>query len=298
MDRFHEMLVYVAVAEEQGFAAAARRLGLSPPAVTRAVAALEERLGTRLLTRTTRTVRVTDAGERYLEDARRILAELETADEAAAGIHAVPSGQLTVTAPVMFGRLYVLPGILDYLHQYPETQVHTMFLDRVVNLLEEGIDVAVRIGQLPDSNLRAVRVGSVRVVVCASPDYLSVFGRPETPQQLVKHQVVTVAAASGQTGWKFRDQSRAVPLKARLTVTSNDAAVSAAKQGFGITRLLSYQVASEINEGSLVPVLEDYEPVASPVQIVHREGRLQSARLRAFVGLLGERLRENRLLKV
>ena len=298
MDRFHEMLVYVAVAEEQGFAAAARRLQMSPPAVTRAVAALEERLGIRLLTRTTRSVRVTDAGERYLEDARRILAELESADEAAAGIDATPRGELTVTAPVMFGRLYVLPGILDYLHQYPETRVHAMFLDRVVNLLDEGIDVAVRIGQLPDSSLRATRVGSVRVVVCASPDYLSMFGTPETPQQLTNHQVINVAGGSGQVGWQFSDQSRAVQLKPRLTVTTNNAAVSAATQGFGITRLLSYQVASAISEGSLVPILENYEPDASPVQIVHREGRLQSAKLRAFVDLLSTRLRENPLLKI
>ena len=252
MDRFHEMQVFVAVAEEAGFAAAARRLQMSPPAVTRAIAALEDRLGIRLLTRTTRSVRVTDAGERYLEDARRILADVTTADELAAGLEATPKGRLTVTAPVMFGRLYVLPGILDYLHRYPDTDVQAMFLDRVVNLLDEDIDVAVRIGQLPDSSLRATRVGSVRTVVCASPHYLSVFGEPDTPDQLVDHQVIIVAGGSGRVGWRFRDQSRAVQLSPRLTVTSNSAAVSAAVHGFGITRLLSYQVASEIADGSLV----------------------------------------------
>jgi len=159
MDRFHLMSVFVAVAETEGFAAGARRLNMSPPAVTRAVAALEEQLGVKLFNRTTRFVRTTEAGQRYLTDARRILADIDAADEAAAGINAEPRGHLTITAPVMFGRMHVMPGIIKYLERYPGTEVSAVFLDRVVNLLEEGIDVGIRIGELPDSSMQALRVG-------------------------------------------------------------------------------------------------------------------------------------------
>ena len=169
MDRFHTMSVYVAVAEEQGFASAARRLGMSPPAVTRAIATLEQRLGVRLLQRTTRHVRTTEAGQRYLEDARRVLAEVDAVDEAVSGINAEPRGHLAITAPVMFGRMFIIPGIVEYLEHFPDTEISALFLDRDVNLLEEGVDVAVRIGELADSSMRALRVGSVRQVVCASP---------------------------------------------------------------------------------------------------------------------------------
>ncbi len=186
MDRLHLMNIYVAVAEEEGFAAAARRLQMSPPAVTRAVAALEERLGVKLLNRTTRYVRATEAGLRYLEDARRILSQVEEADEAAAGINAEPRGHLAVTAPVQFGRMFITAGIVDYLQRYPDTEVSAMFLDRVVNLLEEGLDVGIRIGELPDSSMRAIRVGSVRLIVCASPDYLKRSGLPKKPDDLQK----------------------------------------------------------------------------------------------------------------
>jgi DNA-binding transcriptional LysR family regulator len=171
MDRLHLMNVFVAVAQEQGFAAAARRLNLSAPAVTRAVASLEESLGVKLLNRTTRIVRATEAGLRYLDDAQRIIAQVQAADAAAAGINSAPKGHLAVTAPVMFGRLFVIPGIVDYLQRYPDTQVDALFLDRVVNLLEEGLDVGIRIGELADSSMRALRVGQVRHIVCASPGY-------------------------------------------------------------------------------------------------------------------------------
>ena len=174
MDRFLELSVFVAVAEEEGFAPAARRLQMSPPPVTRAVSSLEERLGVKLLNRTTRHVRLTDAGKHYLPDARRILSELNAADEAASGINAEPRGRLVITAPVMFGRLHVVPGVVDYLNRYPETEVSVALLDRVVNLLEEGFDAGIRIGELPDSGMYATKVGSVRTVVCASPDYLKV----------------------------------------------------------------------------------------------------------------------------
>lgn len=178
MDRLHLMTVFVAVAEEESFAGGVRRLGMSPPAVTRAIAALEDRLGVKLLNRTTRFVRTTDAGQRYLDDSRRIIGEVGEAGEAAAGINAEPRGHLAITAPVLFGKLYVLPGILEFLQRYPAMEVSALFLDRVVNLLEEGLDVGVRIGELPDSSMKAIRVGSARRVTCASPGYLEKYGTP------------------------------------------------------------------------------------------------------------------------
>lgn len=298
MDRFHQLQVYVAVAEEEGFAAAARRLQLSPPAVTRAVAALEDTLGVKLLDRTTRHVRATEAGERYLEDSRQVLASLEAADEAAAGINAEPRGHLAVTAPVMFGRLFVMPGIVDYLQRYPDMEVEAVFLDRSVNLVEEGLDVGVRIGDLPDSSMRALRVGSVRHVVVAAPSYLERNELPLVPPDLRQHTLIASAAGGFGGSWRFSDTAGEHPLKvnARLTVTSNDAAVSAAREGFGIARLLSYQVAAEVEAGSLQILMPQYEPPAHPVHILHREGRHASAKVRAFIDLLAQRLREDSAL--
>lgn len=294
MDRFHLMMVFVAVAEEQGFAATARRLRMSPPAVTRAVAALEEQLGIKLLNRTTRLVRATDAGKRYLEDAKRILAEVDAAAEAAAGINAEPRGHLAVTAPVLFGRMFVMPGIVDYLNAFPDTEVSAMFLDRIVNMLEEGIDVGIRIGELPDSSLRALRVGSVRVVLCASPAYLQSRGLPDKPQGLIEHSTIVSSAGSNAIDWRF--ESTILRIHPRLAVTTNDAAIEAALQGFGITRLLSYQVAQQLATGELKTVLEKYEPPPLPIYIVHREGRYASARIRAFVDLMAKRLRADKAL--
>ena len=298
MDRFHQLQVYVAVAEEEGFAAAARRLQLSPPAVTRAVASLEDTLGVKLLDRSTRYVRATEAGRRYLQDARQILAGLESADEAAAGINAEPRGHLAVTAPVMFGRLFVMPGIVDYLTHYPAMEVEAVFLDRSVNLLEEGLDVGVRIGELPDSSMRALRVGSVRHVLVAAPAYLERQELPRVPQDLRKHTLIASAAGGFGSGWRFSDAAGEHPLKidARLTVTSNDAAISAAHAGFGIARLLSYQVAAQVETGSLQVLMPQYEPPAYPVNILHRESRHASAKVRAFIDLLARRLRGNSTL--
>ncbi len=298
MDRFHQLQVYVAVAEEEGFAAAARRLQLSPPAVTRAVAALEDTLGVKLLDRTTRYVRVTEAGRRYLDDARQILAGLDAADEAAAGINAEPRGHLAVTAPVMFGRLFVMPGIVEYLERYPAMEVEAVFLDRSVNLLEEGLDVGVRIGELPDSSMRALRVGSVRHMLVAAPAYLERHGSPKVPQDLRQHTLIASAAGGFGRGWRFSDTAGDNPLKidARLTVNSNDAAISAAQAGFGIARLLSYQVRTEIEAGALQVLMPQYEPPGYPVHILHRESRHASARVRAFIDLLAQRLRGERSL--
>jgi len=294
MDRFHLMNVFVAVAEEQGFAATARRLHLSPPAVTRAVAALEEQLGVKLLNRTTRFVRVTEAGRRYLEDAKRILDDVKTADEAAAGINAAPRGQLVITAPVLFGSMFVMPGIVDYLDTYPDTEVSAMFLDRIVNLLEEGVDVGIRIGELPDSSLRALRVGSVRAILCASPEYLKRYGPLRKPKDLLAHSIIASSAGNNAIDWRF--ENAALRIQPRLTVTTNDAAIEAARRGSGITRLLSYQVARLLGEGGLKIVLKKFEPPPLPIYIVHREGRFASARIRAFVDLMAERLRAEKAL--
>lgn len=298
MDRFHQMRVYRAVAEEEGFAAAARRLNLSPPAVTRTISALEDQLGVKLLNRTTRYVRTTDAGQRYLEDCRRILADVEAADEAAAGINAEPRGHLAITAPVLFGRLFVMPGVVDYLQRYPGMEVTALFLDRIVNLVEEGLDVGVRIGDLPDSSLRALKVGSVRTVLVAAPGYLRDHGLPRTPRQLQQHTIIASSAAGQALNWRFTQDSdeHTVRVKPRLTVTANDAAIAAAANGFGITRVLSYQVAGHVEDGSLRILMPEFEPCPWPVHIVHREGRHAPARIRAFIDLLAERLRADRTL--
>jgi DNA-binding transcriptional LysR family regulator len=299
MDRFHGMTVFVAVAEEESFAAAGRRLRMSPPAVTRAVADLEERLGVRLLTRTTRLVRTTDAGARYLEDARRILHEADEADEAAAGINATPRGHLAVTAPMLFGKLYVTPVITAYLRTFRETTVSALFVDRVVNLLDEGLDVGLRIGLLPDSSLRAIRVGQVRRVICASQAYLKKHGVPETPADLPEHAIIAATAVTTGTEWTFVDgkQKIGIKLNPRMHVNTNDGAIEAAKDGFGLTRLLSYQVAGELAAGKLKVVLSEYEEAPLPIHVIHREGRHGSAKVRSFVDLAVEKLRADTALK-
>lgn len=298
MDRFHLMAVYVAVAEEESFAGAARRLAMSPPAVTRAVASLENRLGIKLLNRTTRFVRATDAGLRYLEHARRIIAEADEADEAAAGVHAEPRGQLAVTAPVLFGRMFVTPSIVEYLRRFPDMSITAMLLDRVVNLLEEGLDVGVRIGELPDSTLKAIGVGHVRLVACASPDYLTAHGAPQAPADLARHTVIAASPVSPTVDWKFVTGKKtiSVRVKPRLTVTNNEAAIVAAVQGFGVTRLLSYQIAPYLASGRLNRVLSEYEPPRLPIHVLHSEGRQASAKVRTFVDLLVERLRNDKAL--
>ncbi|MPY21404.1 LysR family transcriptional regulator [Shewanella sp. YLB-07] len=295
MDRFHLLKVFIAVAEEQGFAAAARRLNMSPPAVTRAIAGLEQQLNVKLLNRTTRFVRATDVGLRYLDDARRILADLSAADEAVTGINAEPQGHLAVTAPVMFGSLFVMPSIVRYLQQHPKMEVSAIFLDRVVNMLEEGIDVGVRIGQLPDSSMRARRVGSVRLVLCASPQYIQIHGLPQHPDDLHQHTIIASKAGNNGLDWRFPDGKsiKSIKVKPRLTVTTNDAAISSAVEGLGITRLLSYQIALQLASGELKILLEGFEPEPRPVHIIHREGPNGSAKVRSLVDLLAKQLSQH-----
>ncbi len=298
MDRFHLINVFVAVVDANGFAGAARKLNLSPPAVTRAVNELETHLGLRLLTRTTRTVRVTDAGERYVQDCRRILAELLEADESVSGMHTAPRGRLTVTAPVLFGGKYVTPIVTEYLDRYPAVSASCLFLDRVVNLLDEGADVAIRIGELPDSTMQAVRVGQVRRVICAAPGYLAKHGIPTTPEDLQAHTIVSASSVTPNTEWRLMEKGtpRSIRVHARMITTTNDSAVAAAVSGFGLTRLLSYQVAEHLRSGTLKTVLPDYEPAALPVHVVHREGRQAPQRVRAFLDLAIERLRQDATL--
>lgn len=298
MDKFHLVSVFVAVVDTGGFAGAARKLNLSPPAVTRAVNELETYLGLKLLTRTTRLVRVTDAGARYAQDCRRILAELMEADESVNGMHAAPRGRLTVTAPVLFGSLYVTPVLTEYLTRYPLVSASCMFLDRVVNILDEGVDVAVRIGELPDSSMQAVRVGQVRRVICASPSYLNLHGTPQTPDDLQRHAIVSASSVTPNPEWRLVEKGlpRTIRLSARLTTTTNDSAIRAAVGGFGLTRLLSYQVADQLRDGRLKTVLSECEPEVLPVHVVHREGRHASQRVRAFLDLAIERLRNDATL--
>lgn len=292
MDRFHEMQVFLAVAEEEGFAAAARRLNTSPPSVTRAIAAMEQRIGTQLLARTTRSLHLTEAGQRYLEDCRRILAELDEAEEAAAGSYSIPGGQLTVTAPVLFGELYVAPVLGDYLDRFPLVSINALLVDRVVNMTDEGVDVAVRIGHLHQSGQQAIKVGEVRRVVCASPAYLDQHGRPQRPEQLREAKLVTSSSSQLVSEWTFIDagQPLKVPIDPRLVVTANNAAINLARLGWGMTPVLSYQVAAAVAAGELELVLEDFEPAPLPIHVVFQQNGRVPAKVNTFVDFLSQRL--------
>lgn len=297
MDRFLAMRVFSKVVETGSLARAGRELNISPPAVTRAIAGLEEAIGTRLLIRTTRKLTLTESGQRYIEDCRRILMDLEEAEAAAAGAFSQPTGTLTVSASVLFGRIYVLPILTEYLDLHPEVAARALLLDRVTNMIEEGIDVAVRIGQLPLSNLSAVKVGTVRRIVCGAPDYLERHGTPRTPEDLAGHRIVAATSVWTSPEWRFgKEEKTSVRVSPRLVCNTNEGAIEAAVRGWGLTRVLSYQVAPLVAEGKLVPVLSDSEEEPLPIHIVHPEGRRVTAKVQAFVELASRRLRDNRLL--
>lgn len=299
MDRFQEMQIFIAVAEHEGFAAAARQLRISPPSVTRAVAALEERIGTQLLSRTTRNVHLTEAGIRYLEDCRRILAELDEAEEAAAGSYSVPCGYLTVTAPVLFGELYIAPLLTDYLDRFPAVQLNALLVDRVVNIADEGIDVAIRIGHLHDNNQQAIKVGEVRQVICGAPGYFERHGRPAHPAQLSEANIVMSSASHLLSEWDFMDGAQPLSVRAspRLVVTANQAAINITCLGWGLTRVLSYQVARQVADGELEVVLRDYELPALPIHVVYQKNTRIPAKVRTFVDFLTDRLGGDATLK-
>ncbi|MGH6678910.1 MAG: LysR family transcriptional regulator [Bradyrhizobium sp.] len=290
MDRIDAMQAFVAVAELRGFAPAARKLRLSPSAVTRLVAALEDRLGARLLQRTTRTVALTDAGARYLERVRRILADLEEAELAAEGERTRPTGRLVVTAPVGFGRLHVSPIMSSYLKRYRDISAELRLEDRIANLVEDGVDLAVRIGHLPDSSLVARQVGEMRRIVVASPAYLKSQGEPKTPEALTSHQTISFGATAAAADWRFlKDGSELrVSVTPRLATNSADAAIRYAAEGGGLTRVLAYQAAEAIRRGRLSIVLAKFEQPILPIHIVYPTSRLLSAKVRAFVDLVVE----------
>jgi DNA-binding transcriptional LysR family regulator len=295
VDQLHLISAFVAVVDAHGFAGAARKLGISPPAVTRAINELEAQLGVRLLTRTTRVVRVTEPGARYAEDCRRILSGLAEANESVRGQHGVPSGTLTITAPVLFGARYVTPIVTEYLTRFPGVNASCWFLDRIVNMMDEGMDIAVRIGELPDSSMQAIRVGWIRRVICGSPQYLQQHGVPQRPDDLLAHSIISANAVTPLAQWRLVQEgvARVVKLQPRLSTTTNDSAVAAAVQGLGLARLLSYQVADEVRSGQLQVVLRECETPPLPLHLVHREGRYASQKARAFLDLAIERLTGN-----
>lgn len=298
MDRLQSLEVFVAVAEAGSFAAGARALGLSAPSATRGVHALEERLGARLFTRTTRRIRLTDVGLAYLEDARQILAQLQSADDAASGAATKPVGQLRITCSNEFGRIYVTPILTDFLDTYPDVTAEVWMVDRIVNLVEEGFDIAVRLGPLPPSSLSAVRVGQVRRVLCGSPGYLKTHGVPRTPADLRAHRIVRISSVSPSDDWRFgHDLQHEVRVDARLVVSSVAAGIAVARQGWGLCRVLSYQIGPDLERGTLQTVLEDYEPGPLPVHLVHVEGRRAAAKVRSFLDFAAERLRSVAVLR-
>ncbi len=281
------------VADRGSFAQAARRLGRSPAAVTRAVAELEARLGVRLLTRTTRAVALTEAGRRFLPGAKRVLADLVEIERAAAGEGTAPRGELRATAPILFGRLHVLPIVVAFLRRFADVSVVLSLLDRPVDLVEEGLDVAVRIGALAESSAVATRVGAVRRIVVASPDYLARHGTPRTPADLGAQAIVAFAGVAGVERWLFHGAGRdaSVAIKPRLVVSTAEAALDAAREGFGITRVLSYQAADDIARGSLLRLLPACEGDDIPIHLVYPGGRHPPPKLRAFLDFTVPRLR-------
>lgn len=292
MDRIAEMTAFVAVAEARSFSVAASKLGLSAPTITRSVASLERRIGAPLLARSTRSVRLTDAGLQFLADARRILGDLDDAEQ---GLSAGPDaarGRLVITAPVLFGEMRVMPVVHEFLKHHPQVKANVLMLDRVVNIVEEGIDVAVRIGHFDDPAMHATPVGRVRRMLVASPAYLRQYGEPERPDALTEHRIAMSVSANASREWRLDDGSHAESVRVDpvLTVSTLRAAIDTARQGLAITRALSYQVAEAVKSGELQVVLREFEPAPLPVSLVYLASRRPSAKLMAFVELAAARL--------
>ena len=290
MDRIDAMQAFVAVADLRGFAPAARKLGLSPSSVTRLVAALEDRLGARLLQRTTRSVTLTDIGARYLERIRRVLADVEEAEGSAQDERTRPSGRLVVSAPIGFGRLHVSPVMSAYLKRYPEVSGELRLADRMINLVEDGVDLAVRIGHLADSSLVARHIGEMRRIVVASSAYLKRNGEPKTPEAISSHQTIQFGATTAQPDWRFVENGREIRVACtpRFATNSADAAIQYAEQDGGLTRVLAYQAAQALKAGRLKIVLAKFEQPALPIHIVYPTSRLLSAKVRTFIDLVVE----------
>lgn len=295
MDRLRALEIFIKVAETGGFAAAARSLSMSPPSVTRIVSSLEEHLGTALFVRTTRSVGLTEAGTRFLQDATRIVADIAEAEEAAIGAHIEPRGALRITAPVLFGGMFVTPILGDFLDQYRHVTADAVYVDRIVNMIDEGHDIAIRIGELSDSSLMATRVGTVRLMVFAAPEYLSRHGTPDHPGALDEHKLILPLPLGSSPSWSFQKDGKTIAVRpsARLRLNTNDAVRDQVARGWGISRLRSYQIAPLLAAGAVVPVLEEFEPPPQPIHVIHQEGRLASAKVRSFVDFIVDRLRRD-----
>ncbi|MDO9363832.1 MAG: LysR family transcriptional regulator [Sphingopyxis sp.] len=291
MDRLLTLEMFVAVASEGGFAAAARKLGSSPPAVTRGIAALEARLGTSLFHRSTRAVALTDAGAAFLEQARRILADLAGAERELRGAEAEPRGQLHLTAPVMFGRLHVLPVVSALMAQYRDLAVRMMLIDRNVRIVEEGIDVAVRIGPLADSSLKSARIGGVHQMLVASPAYLARRGAPTRVADLAGHELIGAMGPRATTEWQLASTRWRLDPRPRLVMNTVDGLLAAAEAGQGIANLLSYQVADALDAGRLIALLRDEQPPVLPVHLLFEPSRAGLPAVRLFIAAMKQRAR-------
>lgn len=293
MDRIEAMSILVEAVEAGSLSAAARKLEMPLSTVSRKVSELEAHLKTQLLVRSNRALTLTDAGRTYIEAAKRILLQLADAERAAAGEYSAPRGELVITAPVSFGRLHVVPVVAEFLTAYPEINVRLVTSDRILNLQDEHIDVALRIGPLGDSELRALRLGMTRRIVCAAPQYLDAHGRPKVPDDLLRHSCITFVGLPPQLEWNFNvaGEQRLVPVTPRLAVSTSDAAIDAAILGLGLTRVLSYQIAAALEAGQLVKVLEDFEPEPFPVSLVYPAQGLLPIKLRAFLDFAAPRIK-------
>jgi len=282
--RLESLAAFVAIADQGSFAGAARALRSSPPAMTRAVAGLEERLGVKLLHRSTRSVRLTEQGAVFLERCRRLLADLRDAELGATGETADPHGMLVVTASQMLGRLHVVPIVTELLARHARLDIRLILLDRPIQIVEEGVDVAVRIGDLADSALTAVKLGEVRRVLVASPSYLEKHGAPRTPADLRAHSIVAFTGVSATDEWRFGDAERStVQVKPRLVINTAGGAIAAVEAGAGIARLLSYQASEGVAAGRLVHVLDEAAPPPTPINLLFQAARGASPNVRAFV---------------
>ena len=293
VDRLEAMSILLMVSEAGSFSAASRRLGVPLATVSRKVTDLEEHLKTRLINRSSRKLTLTDAGHSYVAACRRILEDVDEAERAASGEYRLPKGDLVITAPIVFGRLHVLPVAVEFLKAYPAIDIRLVLADRVIDLLEDRVDIAVRIGALPDSSLVARRVGEIRRVVCASPAYLAVRGVPVSPEALKSHDCVTFENLVSPHSWSFASgkSDLVVPIRSRLSVNTAEAAIDAAITGMGVTRVLSYQVADAIAAGTLRIILEAFEPAPWPVNLVHVGQGLLPLKVRAFLDFAAPRLK-------
>jgi DNA-binding transcriptional LysR family regulator len=297
VDRIDAMKVFVAALDEGSLAGAGRKLGRSPAAVSRAIAFLEDHVGAQLLHRTTRSIKLSEAGERYAAACRRVLTDLEEADIAAAGERSAPRGSLTLTATLVSGEMVLQPVLDAFMDAYPKVSARLLLLDRYVNLIDEGVDVALRIGHLPDSTLVAVKVGDVRLVVTAAPRYLAQHPRIEKPEDLARHRFIAFSQ-SGPDSWSFPPAPGSavpltIPFTPRLVINSIRGAVASAVDGHGVTRVMSYHVAEHVREGALKIVLTDYEHPPLPVHLVSPQGRLSVPKVRAFMDFATPRLRSH-----